>query len=1189
MKRFCLLLIVLLSPHIALEASAQSPHYTKNVRSFLDRYCVECHADKPKGDLIVTSVYALLEGGKSGPAVVPGKPEESLLYLLMVGKNSPPMPPPRSKQPKREEIDQVRDWILAGAVDDTATGKSLPFIKPKANATAPISALAYHPKQNLLVAGGRNEVFLFDESGDLLGKLHGQFGKVTALAFNKSGDYLAVAGGTPGVSGEVRIYFFPPSGIPAGKPEFVLAAHKDLIHDLAFSPDGITLATCSYDRLVKLWDVTSGKELRTLKDHSDAVYGLAFSPDGKMLASGAADRTVKVWDAATGKRLYTLAEPIDWVYAVAWSPDSRHLAAAGVDKSIRVWGVSSEGGTVAQSVFAHEAPVTRLVYAADGKTLYSLGEDRTVKAWDAAKMTEGKVYAKQPEAVLALSVRPDQKQLALGRYDGVAVVLEEATGKVLSEPLPIKPKAPQLTKLSPSAAQRGKTILVTFEGKYLDANVELASSLPGVTAKFSIDGQTPTRISADVALPATAPAGDIQLSLKNAAGSSASMPFTVDLFPIIAEKEGNDTPSAAQPIKLPATIVGDMKEAGDVDFFRFEATRGMQIGIQAVTSGVGSKLDPVLQITDLKGFVLAESTTGSLGYVCPLEETYVLSIRDREYRGGAGMHYRLQVGDIPVITAIFPLGLQRGTERDIQVIGVHLGGLYLERVKSQADAALGTQIPISVTTSFGKALGRANVVVGEFPEVIRGSTPQRIPVPGTANGVIDHPGGADLWHFAAKKGERLIVETHARRLGSPLDSVIEILDAKGPPVPRATLRCQAKTNVTFRDHDSAGSNIRIDTWSDLGVNDYLYCGNDLMRIRELPTHPDSDCFFFVEGGQRKGFLDTTPTHHYLGEPMYKVSIHPPGTTFPPNGMPVFTLYYRNDDGGPGYGKDSRLFFDPPADGDYQIRVTDARGPLTLPSPPSAGGEGKGIAPSPSAGGEGRVRGGGTNYAYRLTVRPPRPSFNVRFNPTAPAVWKGGAIPITVDADRIDGYEGPIDIRLENLPPGFSAPPTAILAGENNTAFALYAEPTATVNANLAPIKLIANAKITGQDIVREVTGSVPKLQDNGDLVTVTEQSAVTLVPGKETSLTVKIERKNGFKGRVPIEVKGLPHGVRVLDVGLNGILITETETTRTFVLHAEPWVEPVEHPFVVLAKREGKNTEHAARAVVLKVVAAGGK
>ena len=84
-------------------------------------------------------------------------------------------------------------------------------------------------------------------------------------------------------------------------------------------------------------------------------------------------------------------------------------------------------------------------------------------------------------------------------------------------------------------------------------------------------------------------------------------------------------------------------------------------------------------------------------------------------------------------------------------------------------------------------------------------------------------------------------------------------------------------------------------------------------------------------------------------------------------------------------------------------------------------------------------------------------------------------------------------------------------------------------------------------------------------------------------MTVKVERRNGFAGRIPLEVRGLPHGVRVLDVGLNGILITEKETTRTFVIYAEPWVEPTEHPFVVLAKQEGKNAEYAAKSVLLRV------
>ena len=106
----------------------------------------------------------------------------------------------------------------------------------------------------------------------------------------------------------------------------------------------------------------------------------------------------------------------------------------------------------------------------------------------------------------------------------------------------------------------------------------------------------------------------------------------------------------------------------------------------------------------------------------------------------------------------------------------------------------------------------------------------------------------------------------------------------------------------------------------------------------------------------------------------------------------------------------------------------------------------------------------------------------------------------------------------------------------------------------------------------------------GDIVTRTSAGEIALRPGQEARFVVSIERRGKFAGRVPVDVRGLPHGVRVLDIGLNGILITERETVRTFEIYAEPWVEPQEHPIVVLARQEGKKTEHAAKSVLLKVV-----
>ena len=536
-------------------------------------------------------------------------------------------------------------------------------------------------------------------------------------------------------------------------------------------PTASILASCGYDRLIKLWDVAAKKEMRILKDHSDSVYGIAFSPDGKLLASAAADRAVKVWDVASGTRLYTLSESTDWVYAVAWSPDGRHLAAAGVDQSIRVWQVSRRGRSRS---FIPSSPTKRrssqLAYTTDGKTLYSLGEDRTVKAWDTERMVERKVYDRQPETALRLALRPDGKQLALGRYDGVLVLLDTATGKPQSEPLPIKPKPP------------------------------------------------------------------------------------------IGEHEPNDSPRTGQRVKLPATIDGSIGRAGDVDYYRFEAKAGQEVGVR-IQPVAKAKLDVVLQLIDADGRMLTESKNGLLGlHLRRRLAFYALGVRDREYRGDPNMKYRLMIGDIPIVTSVFPLGVQRGTEAEIHLEGVNLGPARSVRVKAPADAAHRLALAGAPRRqSAGQSDACSSRNSRRSPLASHATPLAAIPIPGTANGRIEQPGAVQTWRFHAKKGQRLLLEVNARRAGSPLDSTIEILDSKGQLLPCATLRSLAKTYIIFRDHDSSSTGMRIETWSELAMDDYVLVGSELLRIWALPKNPDDDCQFWRRAGRRRGYLGTTPT------------------------------------------------------------------------------------------------------------------------------------------------------------------------------------------------------------------------------------------------------------------------------------------------------------------------------------------
>src|SRR5207302_6793124 len=183
---------------------------------------------------------SLMKGGTHGPPVVPGKADQSLLVRAVEGKAKPLMPPKNAKLfPAKEERVILRAWVDAGAKDDGGQAvTTLPPIAPKAAVPPPVTALAFRPDGKLLAAGGHNEVVLIDPAkGEVVGKLTGQTGQVTALAFGRDGRTLAVASGTPGVVGEVRLYRVEPGALPAGTPRLTLTAHKDLVLDLALSPD----------------------------------------------------------------------------------------------------------------------------------------------------------------------------------------------------------------------------------------------------------------------------------------------------------------------------------------------------------------------------------------------------------------------------------------------------------------------------------------------------------------------------------------------------------------------------------------------------------------------------------------------------------------------------------------------------------------------------------------------------------------------------------------------------------------------------------------------------------------------------------------------------------------------------------------------------------------------------------------
>src|SRR5205085_4979007 len=171
-----------------------------------------------------------------------------------------------------------------------------------------VEALAFAPDGASLAVGGFRELTVWDlATGSIRVRLADFADRVLAVAYSPDGKLLATGGGAPAADGELKLF-----DATTGRAVLELpAAHGDTVFGVSFSPDGKLLATAAADKLVKVWELPSGKAVRALEGHTHHVLDVGWRADGKALASAGADGAVKVWDAATGERLRTLRGPGD--------------------------------------------------------------------------------------------------------------------------------------------------------------------------------------------------------------------------------------------------------------------------------------------------------------------------------------------------------------------------------------------------------------------------------------------------------------------------------------------------------------------------------------------------------------------------------------------------------------------------------------------------------------------------------------------------------------------------------------------------------------------------------------------------------------------------------------------------------------------------------------------------------------
>ncbi|MGD2157755.1 MAG: WD40 repeat domain-containing protein [Anaerolineales bacterium] len=256
------------------------------------------------------------------------------------------------------------------------------------------------------------------------------------------------------------------------QPISVLEGHQDAVRSVVFSPDSQILASGSFDKTIRLWNISDGTLINTLEGNNEAIRGVAFSPDGSLLASvsfdqrlkiwtipegnlvhdikahtasinkvlflkdgytiitASLDNTIRYWDVNNGELIKELSDGhTGGILSIASSPDDRFLASGGIDYSVRV---HNADGDLMPFFGTHANWVYDVAYSPDGATLASSSTDTTVELWDVDNGENLGTLVGHEGAVQTLAFSPDSKLLASGSGDSTIKIWKLDTKQLLT-------------------------------------------------------------------------------------------------------------------------------------------------------------------------------------------------------------------------------------------------------------------------------------------------------------------------------------------------------------------------------------------------------------------------------------------------------------------------------------------------------------------------------------------------------------------------------------------------------------------------------------------------------------------------------------------------------------------------------------------------------------------------------------
>ncbi|MCG8600658.1 MAG: PPC domain-containing protein [Verrucomicrobiales bacterium] len=712
--------------------------------------------------------------------------------------------------------------------------------------------------------------------------------------------------------------------------------------------------------------------------------------------------------------------------------------------------------------------------------------------------------------------------------------------------------SPDFSTTIPRGGQRGSEVKVTFHGNRLEDAKEVLFHGKGIAFK-DLKVLDARKVEATLVIAPDCRLGEHHLRLRCDSGISYARNFWVSQFPNVAEVEPNDDFENPQKIDLNVTIEAEAK-AEETDYYLVTAKKGQRLSVEVEGLRINNirnniAIDPFVTILNKDRFELA-SADGSallkqesiLQVEIPEDGEYIVEVRDSAYQGRG--RYRAHIGTFPRPTGIYPAGGQAGTEVEFTLVG-DVKGSYKTKAKVPAETAEGTfgvfgerdgQFPPS--PNYVRISDFGNVLETE-PNNTHTEVKSVAALPQAFNGILEKDGDIDYFKFSAKKGQRFRFRVFADQIGSPVDPVLNLYDAKMKSLGGSDDADGTKdSRVDFNCPADGEYFVRIKDMLDRGGEDYIYrIESEVSEKRIDVTMPEMlrrdlqyrKQFNVPRGGYYTMAVNTT-RRGYSGDLVFDLPKLPAGVTWEAGTIPKtvsqFPILLKAAPDAPIAG------------GLYELKVkgTDPKNPVegTFKQPLD-------LVRGPQNGVEYYTR---YNNDLPIAVVEAIP-FSVTIDQPKVPIVRNGTMKLKVRAHRKEGFDKKITVRFPWRPPGITTPATMTF-GEKDTEIEYELNANSSAEINDWKINLIAEAD-GGKGVMMTASPFV-NLSVEEPFVNM-KLSMATTKQGEAVGMVAEVENLREFPGQADTQIFGIPaHStaeVMKIDKGTSSLNIPITTTEKT--------------------------------------------